>query len=106
MNHSKAAKTFLHKKHSHYTMSQENNEQDSKESNAKHPWDALDVDFIVSVDFGSSGFAAAFCHVDIPDDQRIIPYDNCISRAVKVKPWMKKQIHFRTRRRRNTPFVR
>eukprot|EP01083_Nonionella_stella_P274821 933091_1 len=54
-------------------MSQENNqESENKEAKHKQPWDELDVDFIVSVDFGSSGFAAAFCPLGVPSHQRMI----------------------------------
>eukprot|EP01084_Bolivina_argentea_P003827 7225_1 len=36
------------------------------------PWDYLDAEQIVSIDFGSYGFAAAFCPLDGPSYQRIV----------------------------------
>eukprot|EP01084_Bolivina_argentea_P003828 7226_1 len=36
------------------------------------PCDYLDVEQIVSIDFGSYGFAAAFCPLDGPSHQRIV----------------------------------
>eukprot|EP01083_Nonionella_stella_P083297 230272_1 len=37
------------------------------------PWDGTTVDTIVSIDFGSFGFAACFCPADAPTHQRIVP---------------------------------
>eukprot|EP01084_Bolivina_argentea_P189322 325593_1 len=36
------------------------------------PYEKFDVDFIVSIDFGSYGFASSYCLSGIPSHQRII----------------------------------
>ena len=48
------------------------NKDESPSSNLDQPWAGLDVDQIVSIDFGSFGFAAAFCQLGIPSHQRIV----------------------------------
>ena len=39
---------------------------------AGKPWEGLDVQYLVSVDFGSFGFAASFCPLNAPSHQRIV----------------------------------
>eukprot|EP01084_Bolivina_argentea_P065879 120087_1 len=50
----------------------EQEEKKEKEIDYDRPWEDLDLDQIVSIDFGSFGFAAAFCQVGIPSHQRLV----------------------------------
>eukprot|EP00484_Ammonia_sp_Unknown_P025435 CAMPEP_0197023852 /NCGR_PEP_ID=MMETSP1384-20130603/4488_1 /TAXON_ID=29189 /ORGANISM="Ammonia sp." /LENGTH=655 /DNA_ID=CAMNT_0042452133 /DNA_START=127 /DNA_END=2097 /DNA_ORIENTATION=- len=42
----------------------------NKDDDYDQPWKGLDIDKIVSIDFGSFGFAAAFCPVGVPSHLR------------------------------------
>eukprot|EP01083_Nonionella_stella_P274819 933089_1 len=56
-------------------MSQQDTQEDIKNENQpefEQPWQNLDVEQIVSIDFGSFGFAAAFCPLGGPSHQRIV----------------------------------
>eukprot|EP01083_Nonionella_stella_P311725 1112457_1 len=51
---------------------EEKKEKIDKPVDYEQPWDGLDVEQIVSIDFGSFGFAASFCPLGAPSHQRIV----------------------------------
>ena len=50
----------------------EEEKKESKTQKESKPWDDLDVDQLVSIDFGSFGFSAAYCPLDAPSHQRMV----------------------------------